>query len=323
MKVLQALLFFFVLSPSQSARAQQPNADSAVFTEDLDNFWLAYDSLNNIADPSARLQVIQSLYIDRGTEGLKAFVRARNYTAQMYLRIIEQYPGFWKSVRPQTLAVKEQVPLIEKSIRQLRILYPEMKSAGIYFTIGALRSGGTTFSNMVLIGTELAAADTATNASELNTWVRNQLRNQLPGNIVALNLHEFIHTQQKGPASILLAQCLHEGAADFITELVTRQKNLNDYMIYGKNHESELKPRFRAEMMRRSTAAWLFNSDKLEHPDLGYYMGYAICKAYYDNAPDKKKAIKEIIQLDYNNRTAIAAFLDQSGYYGNPHIRTQ
>jgi len=149
------------------------------------------------------------------------------------------------------------------------------------------------------------------------------MKNQVTSNIVALNLHEFIHTQQKTPASVLLAQCLHEGAADFIAELVTRQKNLNDYMIYGKNHETELKPRFRSEMMRRSTAAWLFNSDKSEHPDLGYYIGYAICKAYYDNATDKKQAIKDIIELDYSSRMAVSAFLDQSGYYGNPNLRTQ
>jgi hypothetical protein len=323
MKILSALLFFLFLRPGSAVYAQQPVKDSTVFTADLDNFWMAYDSLNNTGDPALKLQVLQSLYIDRGTAGLKAFIRARNYTAELYLRLIEEYPHFWESVRPKTLAVKQQVPLIQKSIEQLRTLYPEMKSAGIYFTIGILRSGGTTFSNMVLIGTELAAADSGTNATELNTWVRNQLKSQVPGNIVALNLHEFIHTQQKNPASVLLAQCLHEGAADFIAELVTRQKNLNDYMIYGKNHESELKPRFKSEMMRRSTAAWLFNSDKSEHPDLGYYIGYAICKSYYDNTTDKKKAIRDIIELDYSSRMAVSAFLDQSGYYGNPNLRTQ
>ncbi|RYY21309.1 MAG: hypothetical protein EOO04_18470 [Chitinophagaceae bacterium] len=322
MKCFFALLFFFVLC-CDPVKAQEPVREATVFTIDLDNFWMAYDSIKSTGDPGMKREVIQSLYIDRGSAGLKAFVRARNYTADVYLRLIEQYPNFWISVRPQTLAVKEQVPLIEKSIRQLQVLYPEMKSAGIYFTIGALRSGGTMFSNMVLIGTELAAADSGTNASELNSWARNQLKSQAPGSIVALNVHEFIHTQQKAPASVLLAQCLHEGAADFIAELVTRQKNLNDYMIYGKNRESELKPRFRSEMMRRSTAGWLFNSDRSEHPDLGYYIGYAICKSYYDNATDKKKAIRDIIELDYNSRMAVSAFLDQSGYYGNPNLRTQ
>lgn len=43
--------------------------------------------------------------------------------------------------------------------------------------------------------------------------------------------------------------------------------------------------------------------------DLGYWMGYKISKAYYDQTPDKKKAIDDILHIKDFNR-----FLDQSGY---------
>ena len=123
--------------------------------------------------------------------------------------------------------------------------------------------------------------------------------------------------------SWLVAQCLMEGSADFIAELVTRQKNLNDYMIYGQNNEATLKQRFRNEMWRRSTINWLYNGERSEHPDLGYFMGYTICRAYYNLAADKRVAVSEIIELDYSNREAVAAFIEKSGYYPSSKFRTQ
>jgi len=57
---------------------------------------------------------------------------------------------------------------------------------------------------------------------------------------------------------------------------------------------------------------WIANGDQesAEKPaDLGYYVGYEICKAYYDKATDKKQAIKDIFTIrDYK------AFLEKSGY---------
>lgn len=316
------IFLLLVVSCPLGLRSQDSKAN-LVYTVDIDNFWIAYDSIQKAADYQQKVLMMQRLYVDKGTDGLKAFMRARNYNAESYVKLIAQYPAFWKSVRRQTTTVKSQVPGIEKSIERFRVLYPELKPAGIYFAIGILKSGGATTSNMVLIGTEMAMADTSTDATELNNWLKSLFRNQLPGSIVALNVHEFVHTQQKQETVSLLSQCLLEGSADFITELVTRQKNLNDYMIYGKNHEAALKLRFRNEMWRRSSANWLYNGGKVENADLGYYMGYSICKTYYDRAADKKLAVKEIIELDFSSKDAVTAFLEKSAYFGNPNLRTQ
>jgi hypothetical protein len=318
-----SVLFQFVLVVTpHSGQTQSPKANS-VFTTDIDNFWKAYDSIVTTDDREKQINFIQALYIDIGTEGLKAFMSARNYSAENYIRLINDYPAFWKSVRKNTLAVKLQVDQIERSVDRFRLLYPSIRPAGIYFTIGGLKSGGTTTENMVLIGAEMAAADTSTDASELSNWLRSVFSSQISGNIVGLNIHEYVHTQQKKKGSSLLAQCLQEGSADFIAELVTRQKNLNDYMIYGQNNESGLKLRFRNEMWRRSISSWLYNGEKSEHPDLGYFMGYTICRAYYNRATDKQQAIKDIIELDYTSKDSVSTFLDKSSYYSNPNLRTQ
>jgi hypothetical protein len=319
---ISVLVHFVLITMLHTGKAQYSKSN-AVFTSDIDNFWSAYDSIIKTNDREKQIDLIQSLYIDVGTEGLKAFMAARNYSAENYVKLINDYPAFWKSVRKNTLAIKSQVEMIEKSVDRFKLLYPSIKPAGIYFTIGGLKSGATTSENMVMIGAEMAAADTGTDASELSNWLRSVFNSQISGNIVGLNIHEYVHTQQKKKGSSLIAQCLQEGSADFIAELVTRQKNLNDYMIYGQNNEPTLKLRFRNEMWRRSISNWLYNGDKSEHPDLGYFMGYTICRAYYNRATDKQQAIKDIIELDYTSKDSVTIFLDKSSYYTNPNLRTQ
>jgi hypothetical protein len=51
---------------------------------------------------------------------------------------------------------------------------------------------------------------------------------------------------------------------------------------------------------------------------LGYYIGYEICKSYYAKSKDKKKAIAEIINLDYSDENAVLAFVEKSGFFKGP-----
>ena len=69
----------------------------------------------------------------------------------------------------------------------------------MYFTIGGLNAGGTVSGNMVLVGAELAAGIGSTDVSEFkDEWLKGMFANQSLDNIVSLNIHEYIHTQQTG-----------------------------------------------------------------------------------------------------------------------------
>jgi hypothetical protein len=312
-------LFTFVICFPLLIKAQQRDF-KVVYTSDIDHFWQAYDSVATTNDTARQINFIQQLYVDKGTPGLSAFMKARNYNAKLWVQLIQKHPKFWKSIRNNTLSVKDQAPAIDKSIRRFKKLYPEMRPAKMYFTVGGLRSGGTTTGDMVLIGTEIATADQNTDASELGDWLRNVFKNQKNTNLVYLNVHEYVHTQQKtGEGQTLLAQTITEGSADFIAELVTGKQINNTYSIYGREHEKELKDQFRADMSSQAGIDnWLYNGSKSTHPDLGYFIGYEICKAYYQHHTDKKQAVKTIIELDYTNNQQIVAFLNQSGYYAEP-----
>jgi hypothetical protein len=312
-RIVGALLLFLLLAHISSAQ----NTTQKVFTSDIDNFWRAYDSIRTTKDSVKQLHFIQTLYIDKGTQGLKAFMEARDYTAELWIKLINKYPKFWNSIRPNTLTVKSKAKEIEKSIQQLRTLYPNLKEAKMYFTVGGLRSGGTTMKDMVLIGAEIATGNATTDVSEFpDKWLAGVFKNQQTDNIIPLNIHEYVHTQQTGEAQTLLGQAIREGACDFITELVMDKPLATTYLLYGREHENELKEQFKQDMFTTAYSNWLYNGSSARTvADLGYFMGYSICKAYYTRATNKKQAIKDIIELDYTDSTVVENFLKQSHYF--------
>ncbi|MDJ1495046.1 hypothetical protein QNI19_19055 [Cytophagaceae bacterium DM2B3-1] len=312
------VMIFVFLTLSYIAVGQ--NKNQKVFTSDIDNFWSAYDSCRTTTDSLQQLRYIQTLYIDKGTEGLKAFMKARDYSAERWVSLIRRLPRFWNSIRPNTLAAKSKAKEIESSIQKLKKLYPELKEAKMYFTIGGLRSGGTTTDDMVLIGAEIATGDPSTDVSEFSSkWLEGVFKNQKTNNIVSLNIHEYVHTQQKGEPETLLGQSLKEGACDFITELVMGKPLQNNYIVYGREHRNELKEQFKLDMFTSASGNWLYNGSNAKvMADLGYFMGYDICKSYYTHSNDKKQAIKSIIELNYADTAAVESFLAKSKYYTEP-----
>jgi hypothetical protein len=219
-----------------------------------------------------------------------------------------------------TLAVKEKTDEIQNAINRFKTIYPELKDAEMYFSVGGLRSGGTVQGNMVLIGTEIATGTSDVDVSEFeNDWLKNVFSKQSLDNIVSLNIHEYVHTQQKGDRKRVLSQSIKEGVCDFITELVMESPKQSQYMIYGKENYEKIKAQFLKEMFSSDFSNWLYNgTQKEESADMGYFIGYEICKSYYNQATDKKRAIKDIIELNYDSDKAVEDFLKQSKFYSFP-----
>jgi uncharacterized protein YjaZ len=125
--------------------------------------------------------------------------------------------------------------------------------------------------------------------------------------------HEFSHVQQV-PAMVdaehptVLAGSLMEGAADFVGELIAGGKV--SYGAVTPGHEKELETKFLAARDKTDLSDWLYNGTLEKPGDLGYWVGYRIVKAYYQHAPDKRQALREILGMTDPN-----AFLAQSGWY--------
>ncbi len=305
------LLTFAFMCCTMTGKGQAGNF--SVLTGDIDNFWAAYDSLVKLSDTTLQKQIIQALYLDRATPGLRDFVRLRQHTASRHLKNINSYPKFWNSVRTRTLEIRRHKAEMEAIMARFKEIYPSFRPPEIYFTIGCLNSGGTTQGDRVLIGTEIAASDRNTDATELNTWLQKVFSEQQ--DIVFLVTHETVHIQQKNIyTKMLLPRCIKEGAADFLSELLTQRKFSSPYMIYGAAHEKELWEKFRVEMYGTESKDWLYNGNMVENADLGYFMGYQICKSYYEAAIDKTSAVAEILELNVNSKAAVTRFFEKSTY---------
>lgn len=320
MKCLTPVFFLLFTSIISFGQSRQDFVDT-----DIRNFWQAYDKIMATKDSAMQYRYLQTLFLDKGTPGLKAIMENRGYTAASYIEAIHNYPRFWTSVRSNTNKVKDIPALVRPHLVKLRSLYPALKPATTYFTIGALRTNGTGVNGMVLIGSELAFADKTTVADEFPGRMAAARRSFFDANsvndLVLLNLHEYIHTNQKEMVQNLLSICLYEGVAEFISCHITGITSAVPAVAFGKKNEITVKAKFEKDMFNvNSRNAWLWSDapNDFNTRDLGYYIGYALCEKYFNKAINKKEAIKTLIELDYTKEDEVGKIVDGTGYFSAP-----
>jgi hypothetical protein len=297
MKKTLLIVLTFCIASFRIAIAQQP---VILETTDIDHFWQAYDKIIITKDTAAQLDYLNKLFLDRASAGQKAMILARRYTPKSYIDAINQRQHYFNSIRSNTYKVANYADTIGRKVAVLKKLYPNLKPAKIYFTVGAFNSGGTTHGDMVLIGSEIAMAD------------------EHLDNLVFTNMHEYVHTQQKSTlCDNLLGQSVMEGVAEFMAEKVMGANSKLPALAYGRKNIEKVREVFAKQMFNIDYGFWLYNSAENEFGtrDLGYYVGYAIAEAYYGKAKDKGKAIKDMIEVDANDEKALALYVDQSGYF--------
>ena len=317
MKIFKLLILALIYFCSCSKSTKGPIVENS----DIKRFWNAYDQIRLTSDSTEQSHILKKVFIKPGTDGLKAIMDKKGYTVGSYIHAIRQYPKFWDSVRENTLTSEKYADDIEQNVTQLKSLYPDLKPAQVFFTIGVLRTGGTAHKGHVLIGSELAMADSTTVTHEIEPQgLRENLHKHFSCNpikdIVLLNVHEYVHTQQGDYGTDLLSMCIYEGAAEFVSTLAANKPSAAPAIPFGKENDSKIKERFQTEMFSPHWNDWLYNDRANEFGvrDLGYYIGYAICEKYYLQASDKTKAIKEIIELDCSNKKDVKNFLLKSNY---------
>jgi hypothetical protein len=295
-----------------------------IISSDIELFWSAFDRVTATTDTVKQDRILQEEYISKGSPGLHAMMHVRNYTVQDYRNAINNYPKFWASIRDNTAKAKHLQTDLGEGVQKLKVVYPELRHAKIYFTVGAMRSNGTTLDSMVLIGSEFAMADKQTVTSEFPEQMqglRTFFDSEPIKDLVLLNVHEYVHTQQSPMIDNLLSQCLYEGVAEFVSVKAMGQPSAAPAIEYGKANEEKVKRAFERDMfVNGKTSQWLWSNqpNAFNTRDMGYFIGYAICEAYYNASADKHKAIKHMIELDHTNDAEIEAFVDWTGFFSAP-----
>jgi hypothetical protein len=299
-----------ILFPAHSdADRPAPNdpGDAQLVTTDIDHFWEAFDAM---ADGDT-VAALQSLYFDRASPGLKDFIRLRIQSVEELMGVINAHPLYYASLREGSMKVASMESDIRKSFRTFKDLYPDAHFPNVYFLIGRMNSGGTASDMGLLIGMEMYGLCEGTPREELGEWHQQVLMciDGLP-HIVA---HELIHFEQPpipNDQRTLLAQTVHEGSADFLGELISGRHINGHIHEYCLPREAELWAEFKEEMNGTDIGGWMYGGQPEGRPaDIGYFFGYRIAEAYYNQADDKKKAIRDILLIDDFNE-----FLAASGY---------
>lgn len=57
-------------------------------TDDITNFWQAYQKITSTKDGAQQYKFLHNYYLDKGTEGLQALIKVRNYTDKELLAVI-------------------------------------------------------------------------------------------------------------------------------------------------------------------------------------------------------------------------------------------
>ncbi|WP_243317262.1 TPR end-of-group domain-containing protein [Geothrix paludis] len=274
-------------------RAVHSDPDGARFiATDVDLFWKAYAKLPASPDPAG---LLRREYLDRGSAGLQDFIPNRIRSAANLLDAIQRHPRYFAAIRGNTLKAAGVEAVARRSFWAFKALYADAMFPDVYFVVGALDSGGTSSPNGLLLGVDLFGGGPGVPMDEMGPWHREVLHT--PADLPSIVAHELIHFQQTHETRTLLGKAFHEGSADFLASLIAEGTFNQAAYAYGYAHEAELWRKFRAEMGGTDASRWLYGSSQREgHPaDLGYFMGFRIAQAYYAQAKDKVRAIREIL----------------------------
>lgn len=301
-------------SDAQLAKYRKEHSDpnkARFITTDIPRFWQAYDKVLAAA-PAEREAILQREYIEPGTIGLQDFSRSGRLNAQVLLKKLEARPAFFNALRPLANNIGAHRAETVGAFRKLKKLYPDAIFPEVYFVIGQLSSGGTASSNGLLMGAEMFSRAAATPTRELNEWEQSAIMEG--SEIPPLVAHEAIHFQQQYPAQFsLLCQCLKEGSADFLGELTSGRliKRMQTTHAWANAREAQLWAEFQQDLPKNAMQRWLYGSAGADgRPvDLGYWLGYKISAAYYQQAADKKQAVRDMLVVK-----DCQSFLKTSGY---------
>jgi len=295
--------------------------NAALITSDIDLFWQVYDRYK--VDTSNAEKRFLTEYFEKGTIALQEYFRIKTPNIggiKGFVNNIRTMPLYYQSIRENTLKTRFLEDSIHAVFQQLKSWYPPGTFPNTTFVVGAWSSGGTVTEEYgALVGIDMQSSDEKTVLSELNPW---QKQNQIPfkemKHVVA---HELIHVQQTQMAgdTTLLSSVIIEGMADFLGELISGKTANHRLHVWATGKEKSVWSDFKKEMYLNRYSNWIANSNQEtpEHPaDLGYWVGYQICKAYFEEAADKKKAVFEMLNIkDYKKFLAKSKIEEKMAVY--------
>lgn len=294
---LAALLCWLSILPAAAQTAAQPatrpsagatGADAAVpvVIEDVARFYRLYDA--TAGQPDA--ERLQRDYLDAGSEGLGHFAKRRRVTGARIADTLAKRPQLYVEAKRCMRVLPQVQARLSRALQGLAESYPQANLPPVSIVVGPGKPVGIGYPDTGLqIGLEaLCAVD----------WMNPDLEDRF----VHVITHEYAHVQLAPEIADLeqptvLQRSLAEGAAEFVAELFSGNVAYAHFGPIVSGREQEIETAFVADMHGTDMSRWLDNSTLEKPGDLGYWVGHRIVKAYYRQAPDKRRALGEILRM--------------------------
>lgn len=285
-----------------AACASPPPASAPRVEIDVTDVALFYEVFD-AAGGAPAAEALEAGYLQKGSEGLRTFAAQRRTTGQRIADAIAETPELYVKARDCAKNLPEVEARLETSLSALAAYDPDTEFPAVTIAVGRGRPVGIGDpATGVQIGLEALCA-----ASFLNP--------DLEDRFVYVITHEYVHVLQNpalGSAETptVLEASLLEGIAEFVTEQAAGQVAYGHLNALTSGREREIETAFLAEANDVDLSNWLYNMGKAEPADLGYWVGYRIAKAYYLKSPDKRAAIRDMLDV-----SDAEEFLAASGWY--------
>jgi len=278
----------------------------------LNDFWPYF---NKAIQDKEHANLYMEEYIRNGSTAVKDYYHIRYENPQnMVQQMIEKTPdhyiyteNFYKTVGLKTVKKK-----MNNMIVKLSKIFPQAVYPKVYLVPGILTGNGTQTELGLFIGAEMFVNSPQLSTKGLTDWQRDNIA---PLNdMIYVTIHELMHFQQSYKddtyGELLLGKTIEEGVCDFLVELVSNKQTLAksrlDNINYLNNPEKMewICAEFKRDMYGTDLSRWMYNGGAIQDrpSDLGYTLGYLICKSFYEKSANKKMAVQELLQTnDFRN----------------------
>ena len=267
-------------------------------------FWPYFEKA--MADTSQARKHLKAFIFEGPREVRDFYVVRYGSIDNMYGQMINAAPNYYRYLKtrfhPDSLQGFRKTIL--GSMKRFQELYPQAVFPKVYIVPGILNTGGTATEMGMFLGGDMYGRSPRMPVEDLTEWQEGAIMefSELP----RLTMHELMHFQQNyrdtTNGETLLSAVIQEGVCDFMVELCTGKPMVNENLSFLSEpaNASWIYGEFKEELFGDDPSKWLYNGGSIEDrpQDLGYTVGYLICKSFYEQSPDRKQAIFELLNTD-------------------------
>jgi hypothetical protein len=303
MRAVLITLLLVVAEPSFAQSSDDPSI--RMITTDLDRFWKAFDAFKKDTTTNPLGE-----YMRKGTPAFVEFAEHRIKDSVSFKKIVRKEFAYYDSIRSSSYRLLDFTEKISDYFNRFRAIYPDADKPDFYLVVGQMNTGSISVRDGVVVAVEVFSDKTyKLKAGTSSTPVEKLGLTAIFGLI-------FYNQKPAHTGFTVLRQSIVQGSADFIATLIvgsdSHQILSQKHYLYGEQHEELIVREFMQQKNSDDFSSWLYHPPKGDRPaDLGSWIGFKITEAYYNNTPNKTKAIDDILKInDFEKFLLLSGYLE-------------